>query len=219
MPSNHAVSLSSTWDSWEQTSAGNRSIPGGMNYPQPCGQSCELHSKLSVGCPDAADIGVWTSEDFPTTICFRRYDMSVDTRTCAVINSHGRNSFRISDMRTAPVVGYGRPKDHPRATVLTRSFSEMESIMDTKRNTDGLQRPWCPLGLPTTITLRCHLDRPPQYTKAIEGHWEYLCFVMLWVIDSISTERDRVAAVPWSASQTPASAFAYVPGHALEVNS
>jgi hypothetical protein len=123
--------------------------------------------KLLVRRPHAPDIGVWASEDFPTTTCFRRFDMGVGTSTSAVRNHHGGNSFRVCHMRTAPVVGYGRSKDHPSRTAFTRSSSEMESIMNTKRNTDGLQRPWCTLGLSTMITLRSPLDRP---SRLYSGH-------------------------------------------------
>jgi hypothetical protein len=174
--------------------------------------------KLLVRRPHAPDIGVWASEDFPTTTCFRRFDMSVGTSASAVRNHHGGNSFRVSHVRTAPVVGYGRPKDHPRRTAFTRSFSEMESIINTKRNTDGLQRPWCTLGLSTTITLRSLLDRP---SRLYSGHRGLLGVALLRhaLGNRVHGQRAaRVAAMSWSTSQTPSFAPGYGFGHALEFN-
>lgn len=70
-------------------------------------------------------------------------------------------------MRTAPVLGYGWLEDAPGVAVLTHYFSEMESIMDTKLNTDGLQRPWCTSGSAPNN----HSEIPPRSTApACPGH-------------------------------------------------
>ena len=117
-----------------------------------------------------APVWRWDMRGFPHhNLLFGTF---VDTSTSGARNCHAGNSFWVSHMRAAPVLGYGRLEDPLGVTVFTHSFSKMESTMDKKRNTDGLQRPWCTSGSARQQSLRSRLDRPPRYTLATERYWE-----------------------------------------------
>jgi len=100
MPSNYAVPLSNTWDSWEQTSAGNRSIPAGCNT---LSFAAGLLNYIRSDRPAVHTVPVSRRDvgDFLATISFGCFDMSVDTRTSDVRNHPVGNSFRISHAHSA----------------------------------------------------------------------------------------------------------------------
>jgi len=85
----------------------------------------------------------------------------MDTSTSAVRNHHGRNSLRTSHMRTAPVVGYGRPKDHPRVTVFTRSLGN--GINRGHKTKHG----WLATTIVRSGSVQQSLETPPRSTARI----------------------------------------------------